>query len=86
MDEITYVLPEGLVIELMPATIEIKNNFGAYVTSIRKEDKKLIYQRKFILNNGTYPADQYAGFSDFISKVSAYDQMKAIFKTGLAKN
>lgn len=86
VDEITYVLPEGLVIELMPATIEIKNNFGAYVTSIRKEDKKLIYQRKFILNNGTYPADQYAGFSDFISKVSAYDQMKAIFKTGLAKN
>lgn len=86
LDEITYLLPDDFVIELMPATIEIKNAFGSYYASVIKEDKKLIYKRKFILNNGTYPADQYTAFAEFMSTVSSSDQMKAIFKTGLAKD
>jgi len=86
LDEIVYTLPKDLSIEYLPKDIEIKNSFGTYHCSVKKEDKKLIYSRKFVLNDGTYPADQYASFADFISVVSSNDQVKAIFKSNSAKN
>jgi hypothetical protein len=86
LDEIVYNLPKDLSVEYMPKDVEIKNSFGSYQSSVKKADKKLIYSRKFVLNDGTYPANQYAGFADFISEVSANDQLKVIFKSDLAKH
>lgn len=86
IDELTYTLPNDVVIDFIPQSTEIKTAFGSYAISVRKVDKKLIYRRKLVLNDGTYPADKYADFADFISSVSTYDQVKAIFKTELAKN
>lgn len=86
IDELTYTLPNDVIIDFIPQGTEIKTAFGSYAISVRKVDKKLIYRRKFVLNDGTYPADKYADFADFISSVSSYDQVKAIFKTELAKN
>lgn len=80
LDEITYTLPDQWSIELLPKDVELITSFGSYHSSVRKEDKKLIYSRKVILNDGTYPANQYAAFSDFISEISAKDKSKAIFK------
>jgi hypothetical protein len=86
LDEITYTLPNNCNIEVMPEDINIKNSFGSYQVSVRKVDNKLIYNRKFVLNDGNYPANKYADFVSFISTVSSTDQLKAIFKTGLAQN
>lgn len=86
LDEIVYVLPQNLAVEVMPKDIEIKNNFGIYQASVKQNNNKLIYSRKFILNNGTYPAEKYLDFADFISTVSSSDQMKAVFKKVSAKN
>jgi hypothetical protein len=85
-DEIVYNLPEHIDVEFMPKSAAFKNEFGSYQISIKKEDNKLIYYRKFILNGGSYPADQYTKFAGFISLVSSADQQKAIFKTGSAKH
>jgi hypothetical protein len=86
IDELTYTLPKDVVIDMLPQGTEIKTVFGSYGISVRKVDKKIIYRRKLVLNSGTYPADKYTDFADFMSSVSSYDQMKAIFKTELAKN
>lgn len=59
----------------------IKNEFGSYQTSIKKEGNKLIYNRKFVLNSGTHPAERYAAFADFITEVSVADQARVIFKS-----
>jgi len=86
IDELTYALPNDISFEFLPEDVKINNVFGTYSISVKKEGKKLIYNRKFVLNDGTYPADKYADFVDFISTVSSTDQIKAIFKTNLAKN
>ncbi len=85
-DEIVYTLPDDIHIDHIPQNIAIENAFGSYQVRIRKEDKKLIYQRKFVLNNGTYPAGKYVDFVNFISTVSTSDQLKAVFKTNSAKD
>lgn len=85
-DEIVYSLPDNINIDHIPQNIAIENTFGSYHLSIKKEDKKLIYRRKFVLNNGTYPAEKYVDFVDFISTVSTSDQLKAVFKTNSAKD
>lgn len=86
LDEITYSVPDQWSIEILPKDIEIKTSFGTYQTSVRKEDKKLIYSRKLILNDGIFPADQYTHFTNFISTVSDNDRSKVIFKIGSAQH
>lgn len=85
-DEIVYTLPDDITIEYTPQNVAIENVFGSYHVRIKKEDNKLIYRRKFVLNDGTYPAGKYAEFVDFISTVNTSDQLKAIFKTNSAKD
>jgi hypothetical protein len=80
-DEIIYNLPEGYSIEAKPNDREIKSPFGSYAVKVTMEGKKLIYNRKFVLNNGTYPADKYESFMRFFSDVSSSDNSKVIFKT-----
>lgn len=80
IDELIYHLPENVNIELTPDDKILKTEFGTYQLSIKKENKKLSYKRKFMLNNGTYPAEKYTEFEQFINDVSAADQVKAIFK------
>lgn len=80
-DEIIYNLPDGYSIEAKPNDREIKSPFGTYTVSVKMEGKQLIYKRKFVLNNGTYPADKYENFMRFFSDVSSSDNSKVIFKT-----
>lgn len=86
LDELVYTLPSDLTVEYMPADVDIKTNFGYYHSSVKKGDKKLIYSRKFVLNDGTYAASQYAGFADFIAEVSSSDQLKVILKSASAQH
>lgn len=86
LDEITYTIPDHWNVEYLPQNIAIKNNFGSYQISIKKSDNKLIYSRKIILNSGTYPADKYGDFTDFMSTVSSNDRLKAVFKIGSTQN
>jgi len=80
-DEIIYNVPEGYSIEAKPEDREIKSPFGSYTTKVKMEGKKLTYNRKFVLNNGTYPADTYENFMRFFSDVSSSDNGKIVFKT-----
>nr|WP_068892932.1 DUF3857 domain-containing protein [Pedobacter panaciterrae] len=80
-DEIVYNLPEGYSVEAKPTDREIKSPFGSYTVKVKIDGKKLIYSRKFVLNNGIYPADKYESFMRFFSDVSSSDNSKVIFKT-----
>ncbi|WP_214229296.1 DUF3857 domain-containing protein [Pedobacter sp. B4-66] len=80
-DEIVYNVPEGYSIEAKPEDREIKSPFGSYTIKVKMEGKKLTYNRKFVLNNGTYPADTYENFMRFFSDVSSSDNGKVVFKT-----
>lgn len=77
-DVLEYLLPEDYQIELLPKNIEIKNEFGEFSCKVRVSGNKLIYQRKMLLNEGTYPSDRYEELRKYYLKISAADQQKVV--------
>ncbi|SEL11407.1 DUF3857 domain-containing protein [Parapedobacter koreensis] len=76
-DSISYALPEGYHLS-QPVEEEIDSAFGYYYSVIKQEGNKISYYRKFTLNEGTFPAEQYADFCSFINRVSSLDNYKAV--------
>lgn len=79
IDSIEYVLPENVVPFIEPISKEIKTKFGTYAINAAVNNNKLIYYRKFMLNEGTYPAADYEQFFKFINDVNISDTLKLIF-------
>ncbi|RDC58623.1 DUF3857 domain-containing protein [Pedobacter chinensis] len=76
-DTITYLLPENVQTDdIIPENKSFKNDFGLYQVKVTIEGKKLIYYRKLMINDGTFPASKYEEFSKFMSNVNAADYLK----------
>lgn len=76
-DTITYTLPENVITELITGQDKaFKSPFGEYVCKASLVGNKLTYYRKFILNDGTFPAAQYNEFSKFINDINSADYLK----------
>lgn len=76
-DTIVYTLPDNVIAELFIGQNKtFKSAFGEYACKTSLEGNKLTYYRKFVLNDGTFPAEQYAEFSKFINDVNAADYLK----------
>lgn len=79
-DELIYQLPEGYKIESLPTNKQINSPFGSYTASLRIEGKTIVYHRKMILNDGSYPAAQFKEFSTFINDINAADHSRIVYK------
>jgi len=77
-DTITYNLPDNIIPIILPIDKTINNNFGSYTMKTVIEGNELIYTRKFILKDGTFPAESYAAFTQFINEVSSSDKLKLV--------
>ncbi|MFC3197354.1 DUF3857 domain-containing transglutaminase family protein [Parapedobacter deserti] len=77
-DRITYMLPDGYVLASGGWEEEINSPFGQYRAVMEQDGSKLMYSRNFILHEGTFPASQYAAFSEFFNRVHTLDHRKAI--------
>ncbi|MEJ7557880.1 MAG: DUF3857 domain-containing protein [Pedobacter sp.] len=79
IDVVVYNLPEGYKIDLKPKDVDLQSPFGSYTLTTKLEGNKLHYSRKIILNNGTFPAEDYVKFADFFNTVTSNDHNKIIF-------
>ncbi|MGM9475617.1 DUF3857 domain-containing protein [Pedobacter sp. GSP4] len=76
-DTIVYTLPDNVDATLILANDKtFKSVFGQYISKTSITGNKLTYYRKFILNDGTFPAEGYAEFSKFINDVNSADYLK----------
>jgi hypothetical protein len=76
-DILTYTLPDNVITELIQEQHKnLKSDFGEYICHAKVDGKKLIYYRKFVLNDGTFPAEKYDDFAKFINEVASYDYLK----------
>lgn len=77
-DRIVFTLPDDctLVSEHWEETID--SPFGQYHATVEQAGNQLTYHRKFILHEGTFPADQYAEFSEFVNRAHTLDNRKAV--------
>ncbi|WP_316803242.1 DUF3857 domain-containing transglutaminase family protein [Pedobacter nototheniae] len=76
-DTLIYTLPENVNTTLIfPANKNFKGIFGEYIAKTTLDGNKLTYYRKLVINDGTFPAKEYAAFSKFLSDVNSADHLK----------
>ena len=79
IDEYEINIPSGYSIEALPATQNIKTEFGEYAMSIELKDGQIIrYNKSFALNAGTYPPEKYKEYRDFRKKVAKQENAKVV--------
>lgn len=78
-DYLTYSLPSNYKIEAGPQEINLASEFGTYHMKMTQTGNKISYTRKFTLKSGSYPAEKYRDFSDFILQVNRNDYTKVVF-------
>lgn len=79
IDTISYELPENVIPVIPTDQKEFKSEFGSYFSKTAIEGKKLIYTRKFVLNEGTFPPASYTAFAKFVADVNTSDHLKVYF-------
>lgn len=77
-DTIVYQLPDDFTATIVPFEKSLSCVYGTYQASAKLEGKKLTYSRKFVLNEGTFPADTYAIYSKFIADINIADHQKLV--------
>lgn len=77
-DTIRYQLDKFHSLESGLPTVKIVSEFGYYYRELKKDEDKIIYIRKFQLNDGEYAVEEYEAFRDFVQKVRKADQAKFV--------
>lgn len=78
-EQISVDLPQGFVIESIPAKISFSNKFGHYEFEVKiTNEKQLLYTRTFSLNSGVYQKTEYEDYRLFLEQVEKNDQAKIV--------
>ncbi|MCH6257573.1 DUF3857 and transglutaminase domain-containing protein [Puniceicoccaceae bacterium K14] len=67
--EAKFHIPEGFKVDEFNESIEIVRDYASYRSSIRIEGNELYFDRKFITNSATVPADAYEDIQAFYNEV-----------------
>ncbi len=79
-DTLIYRLPENIEPEFIPENAEKKTKFGEYSAKIEIVNGKLIYIRKLIMHKGTFSAEDYDDFRNFLKFIAKSDKQTCVFK------
>lgn len=79
-DTFEFTLPAGYEAESIPQEEKIENQFGNYKIAVQyNEDARLIkVVREYIVCDGSWPAESYNGFRDFMNKINSLNNQKAV--------
>ena len=78
IDQVSYLLPDNFIGTIEPYEKVISCEYGTYTATAKLDGKKLIYSRKIVLNEGTFPAESYVSYSKFMADVNAADHQKLV--------
>jgi len=79
-DTISIHIPDGYVVESLPQSCNIKNQFGHLVSEMKTEGATLKLYRKLEMENGIYPASSFNDFVAFLQQVYRQDKAKVVLK------
>jgi len=77
-DTLTYIIPNGCIIEFLPEGKNITSYFGEYHSLIKVEGNIITFTRFFRLKKGYYPASAYVQLESFLREVAAADNLQAV--------
>lgn len=76
VDSITFNLQEDVKNKFHPIHSVVNSPMGDYELHITMHGNKILFFRKLEIREGTYPAESYSQFYDFMRKVSGADRGK----------
>ncbi len=79
-DTIHYTLSSEYVPMLEAVEKSIQNQFGSYLAKTSIKGNVITHYRKFILNEGSFPATSYVDFVKFIADVNTSEQLRYVLK------
>jgi len=79
-DTVNYLLPTNYMITELPGKVEIQGKFGNYTAYTSQKGANITYIRHFELKKGTFSAEEYTEFRDFLESVSTADEAVASLK------
>ncbi|MDT0685039.1 DUF3857 domain-containing protein [Autumnicola psychrophila] len=87
VDYFSFLLPEGFEVESIPQSANITSEFGSLDFQLNVidggDEKKIEVIRSYQIKKGSWPAEKYQKFRDFISEVNHINNQKAVIITNL---
>jgi transglutaminase-like putative cysteine protease len=78
-DQTTNIeIPANFKIEALPQNSELKTAFGFYKNEITQNNTIITIHRTFVIQNGSFPADKYQSYKDFLAAVANNDASKIV--------
>ena len=78
VDSVEIKIPDGYVVENLPAKVSINNNFGSFDCSTKLVNDKIVYYRTFEQKSGRFKAEKYQDLVDFFQSVYKADRTKVV--------
>lgn len=79
VDIITIKIPSDMKVASLPEPILLESKFGTYEATFTKlADQSMEYHRKFHVNKGEFPPEEYENYRNFLRTVSRSDQTKIL--------
>ena len=89
-DYVELEIPPTYELEVLPDNIKLENDFGSFsfkIIETKREGKKLLVsERVYSINEGTWPAEKYSDFRDFINSINSYSNLKAVIIAANSNN
>ncbi len=77
--EFILEIPENYIIETLPKSKEIENQFGSFSFQVSPlADNKLKVSRKYVLNDGLWKKEEYIAFREYMNQVNLFNNQKAV--------
>ncbi|MEM9664687.1 MAG: DUF3857 domain-containing protein [Bacteroidota bacterium] len=78
-DTLVYTLPLGYRVEAMPKAVNLKTDFGTYVSRVEVVDEgQLVYHRTVAFHTTHVPADRYEDYRAFRRQMAQADQAQVV--------
>lgn len=77
-EDIVYTLPENFDVEIIPSSVEIKNDFAYFKYQIKTDGKKIYYSRILEIKKDEISPAEYPAFRNFYRNISKIDRLPVI--------
>lgn len=79
IDSITYKLPDGFVVEAMPAPIQLDHDFGSFSSVVELVDARtLLFRRHLVMREPKMPAARYEDYRVFTGTIVSVDRAQVV--------
>lgn len=77
-DHVTYTLTDDFIPYIEPQEKSFQTQFGSYVAKTSLNKNVITHYRRFVLNEGNFPAASYVDFVKFINDVNTAEQLRLV--------